>query len=355
MSVASARVMSEPTDHSLSEIEFEQANRLAEQALAHARHHRSPPRPSVYEVWYNYAAGKDPALMARVDAASRGGVVNLDAIEQIYEEHFLQRRLSQGMTKISDDLESGLHEAMALIRDSLGTNRAYLASLNQAQTQIDRGTRGHDIKRVVMRLLQLGREHAEATESVGGELARTRAQVSEMQRELKELRDSAYLDHLTQIANRRHMDEVLAREIAAALRSHAPLCFALGDFDHFKHINDHWGHQVGDAMLKHFAALLRKNLKGQDTPARFGGEEFAIVFPRTALYGAGHVVNRIRETLNDTEFVRSQDRERIGPVSVSFGVTQLRPGDTMDSLVRRADALLYQAKHKGRNRVETDM
>jgi diguanylate cyclase len=347
--------MTEPNDLTPPDDEFEEAARLAEEALGHARRHRSPPRPNVYEVWYNYAAGGDKALRARVDAASREGVVNLDAIEQIYEEHFLQQRLAQDMSRIGDELDSGLQDALGLLGDGLGSNRAYLAALKKAQDQIGKISRNHDAKRVVMQLLQLGRDHAEQTESVAGELARARVQVAEMKRELRRLRDSAYLDHLTQIANRRHMDEVLQREIAEARRHHAPLCFALGDLDHFKELNDRCGHQVGDALLKHFAALLRSNIKGQDTAARFGGEEFAIIFPRTSLFGAGHITDRIRQLLRGTDFVLSRDQSRVGPVSVSFGVTQLRPGDNMDSLIRRADGLLYAAKQKGRNRVETDM
>lgn len=335
--------------------EYEEAARLAEQALAHARRNRSPPRPSVFEVWYNYAAGGDEALQARIDAESRGGTVNLDAIEQIYVEHFLQKRLAQGMSRIGDDLDSELQEALETIRDGLGSNLAYLASLKKVQDRIGRVTRHRDATRVVMQLLQLGRRHAERTEAIGGELARARAQVAEMKRELDSLRDSAYLDHLTQLANRRHMDEVLAHEIADARRHQAPLCFALGDLDRFKDLNDRWGHQVGDALLKHFAGMLRNNIKGQDTAARFGGEEFAIIFPRTALHGAGQVTDRIRRLLWETDFVLSRNRRRIDPVTVSFGVTQLRADDSMDDLVLRADALLYAAKGNGRNRIETGM
>jgi len=347
--------MTETTDRTRADREFEEALQIAEQALAHARQHRSPPRPSVYEVWYNYAAGADKALRARVDAASRGGTVDLDTIEQIYEDHFLQKRLSAGIARIGDELDTGLKEALELIRDGLGTNRAYVSSLRQAQDKMSRVSRNHDARRMVMELLQVSQDHVEQTESVGSELARARTQISEMKRELRRLQDRAYLDHLTQIANRRHMDEVLEREIAEARSSHAPLCFALGDLDHFKALNDRWGHQVGDAMLKHFAVVITSNIKGQDTAARFGGEEFAIIFPRTVLFGACHVTDRIRQLLHETEFVVSRDQSRISPVSVSFRVTQLRPDDTMASLIQRADVLLYAAKRKGRNRIESDM
>jgi diguanylate cyclase len=179
--------------------------------------------------------------------------------------------------------------------------------------------------------------------------------VADLKRELAKLRDRAYLDHLTQIANRRHIDEVLEREIRLARESSKPLSFALADLDNFKRLNDTYGHAVGDAVLKHFGALLRGNVKGQDTPGRFGGEEFAIVFPRTSVLGAGTVAENIRRRLGEIRFILGRDGSPIGELTVSFGVTQLQPLDGMSDLVNRADGLLYRAKKLGRNRVETDM
>jgi diguanylate cyclase len=324
--------------------------------MDHAHRHRSPPQPRAYEVWYTYAAGLDPVLRARVDSELiKTGVVDLDTIEQIYEEHFLQKRLSRGMTRIGDGLDAGLRDTLAVVRSGLGSNQRYLGSLRQAQDRIANVSRNHDAKRVVMELLDLGQAHAAQTEAVSAELMKARAEVLDLQTELHRLRDSAYLDHLTQIPNRRHMDEVLEREIMLASANGEPLSLALGDLDHFKGLNDNFGHTIGDAVLKQFAALIRNNIKGQDTPARFGGEEFAIIFPKTSVFGAGHATENIRRLLHETDFILSRDRSSIGKVSVSFGVTQLQPGDTMGALIRRADGLLYKAKKLGRNRVETDM
>jgi diguanylate cyclase len=338
------------------ESDFDQASRFAAAALDFAHQHRCPPQPRAFEIWYTYAAGEDDALRARVDSELiKTDRVDLDTIEQIYEDHFLQKRLSRGISRIGDELDTGLQETIGLIREGVGSSRAYLASLKNAQSQIAGTSRNHDARRVVMELLELGRGHAEQTEAVGGELVRAREQVADLQRELHKLRDRAYLDHLTQIANRRHMDEMLERQIRLARNSSEPLSFALGDLDHFKQLNDTYGHTVGDAVLKHFAALMRSNIKGQDTPARYGGEEFAIIFPKTSVFGAGSVTDNIRKLLHGTDFILSRDRSSIGRISVSFGVTQLLSGDTMADLIRRADGLLYRAKKLGRNRVETDM
>ena len=348
--------MSTPTERPKRRVEFEEAARLAADALDHAHRHRCPPRPHAYEVWYTYVSGEDAALRARVDSELiKRDSVDLDTIEQIYEEHFLHRRLSRGISRIGDELDAGLRDALGVIREGASSSQRFVGHLRRTQARIAGLSRKSDARRLVGELLELGEAQAAQAEAVQAELGKVQAHVAELQQELTRLRDSAYLDHLTQIANRRHLDEVLEREIAAARRSGQPLSFALGDLDHFKQVNDRYGHAIGDAVLKSFAALLKENIKGQDTPARFGGEEFAIVLPRTSVFNAGHVVGNIRRLLAETEFILSRDRRSIGRVTVSFGVTQLLAGDTVASLIERADALLYRAKHEGRDRVVSDL
>lgn len=345
-----------PNEIVSDESEFDQAARLATKVLDYAHRYRSPPKPRAYEVWFTYLTGEDPALSARIESEIvKSNEVDLETIDEIYLDHFLQGRLSSGMTRIGDELDAGLRDTLSIVREGLWSSKRFLTSLRDARDKIGSGSQTRETKRTVLDLLELGREHAAQTEAVSGELDKARAQVMALQRELHRLRDTAYLDHLTQIPNRRHMDEALAREIALAEANGDPLSFALGDLDHFKQLNDTHGHAIGDAVLKHFASLLRKNVKGQDTPARYGGEEFAVIFPKTTLFGAARATENIRKLFQETDFVLSRDRTSIGRQSVSFGVTQFLPGETMAHLLSRADDLLYQAKRRGRNRVETDM
>ncbi len=133
------------------------------------------------------------------------------------------------------------------------------------------------------------------------------------------------------------------------------MCIALADIDHFKKINDKFGHVAGDMVLKLFAELLMMNIKGQDKVARFGGEEFAILFPDSPLADATATVNQIQKQLESKQWVVAASGERIGAITASFGVARLQASESAEDLIRRADAKLYEAKSSGRNRVLVDI
>lgn len=334
--------------------DFLDAARLSERALELAYRYRTPPNPQAYEVWFAYVKGENEELRERIDQEIENrGFLDLDTIEEIRRQHVTDTRQSAGVTGLGEELYAGLKDAIHVLREGLGPSQGWLDTLSRAPDRIWRGSQRGDARRAVAELAGLVRAHASQAKSLNSELSMARAQVEALEGGMQVLRDTAYLDYLTQIPNRRYLDEILEREIATAVTAGEPLSFTLGDLDHFKRLNDEHGHGVGDAVLKHVAELIKRNVKGQDTPARFGGEEFAIIFPRTSLHGAGTVTEKIRRQLNETNFVLSKNRAPVGRISASFGVTQLLPGDTAAELVHRADGLLYQAKQMGRNRVET--
>jgi diguanylate cyclase len=213
-------------------------------------------------------------------------------------------------------------------------------------------TRPGAVKRAVRELIETTGSQARDAARFDAELDAARAQIGKMRRELRELRERAYADHLTGLANRRRFDLVLEYEVAAQ-DGRGPFCVVLCDIDHFKRVNDAFGHPVGDSVLQQFARLIRQNVQGKDTAARYGGEEFGLVLPMTEALGARHVAERIRQALASRVFVVSGTRRRIGSVTASFGVAEHRPGETAQEVVARADAALYAAKRAGRNRVAT--
>ncbi len=188
-------------------------------------------------------------------------------------------------------------------------------------------------------------------------VARVRTQVKR-KRYADRLRDSvqvsmelAVIDGLTGLHNRRYLDLQLVTLFADAVQRDAPLAVLLLDIDHFKSVNDGWGHEVGDEVLQEFAKRIRNLTRGIDLVARYGGEEVVIVIPDASADEARFVAERIRERVGSTPFgVRR--RSEILNVTVSIGVAARQPGDVAAATVmKRADVALYRAKQEGRNRV----
>jgi diguanylate cyclase (GGDEF)-like protein len=163
-----------------------------------------------------------------------------------------------------------------------------------------------------------------------------------------ELEKLAMLDPLTGAGNRRHLDQRAGVELADSERHGAPLAVVLLDIDHFKKINDTWGHAAGDAVLKRLVSCVQSELRSRDFLARIGGEEFVLLLPGSSLDDGVRVCERMRCAIGCSPFETEQ-----GSISVtsSFGITMLARGESLEQVLQRADSALYQAKSAGRNRV----
>jgi diguanylate cyclase (GGDEF)-like protein len=184
----------------------------------------------------------------------------------------------------------------------------------------------------------LGREHSERD----AVLLDRRLQLQKLAQDLGR---KATTDTLTGLSNRLKLNETLEAEIQRAQRYETPLSLLIFDVDHFKRINDTYGHPVGDGVLARLSTLLREGLRATDLAARWGGEEFAIICPHADEQTAFQVAEKLRASIAATRF------ETVGEVHCSFGVAAFEPGDTLETLVARADAALYAAKQAGRNQV----
>jgi diguanylate cyclase (GGDEF)-like protein len=157
-------------------------------------------------------------------------------------------------------------------------------------------------------------------------------------------------DGLTGLMNYQKLQDTLDQEMARSKRYGQPFGLVIADIDYFKRINDTYGHPAGDFVLKQTARLFERSLRRSDMAARYGGEEFALVMPATALEGALVVTERLRQKLAETKFI--YDGQSI-TVSISQGIAIFNPNKNQLSkmdLVKQADAAVYEAKRKGRNR-----
>ncbi len=188
---------------------------------------------------------------------------------------------------------------------------------------------------------------------------KTGIRILELERSLREANEQikrlSITDPLTGCYNRGYLMEHLPKEIKRAVRYLHPLSIAMTDIDHFKNVNDTYGHQAGDAVLRSFVELIRSSIRdGVDWVARYGGEEFVIVIPETELKCAEKMAERLRRKIETTEISIGNDR-RI-KITASFGVVCFDPKEkkemSTDKLIKEADKMLYEAKNEGRNRVK---
>ncbi len=186
----------------------------------------------------------------------------------------------------------------------------------------------------------------------GSELSELRRKVSRQNQDLSSalltIRQQAITDELTGAFNRRHILEILKYQKSLADRGRYSFVVCYADLDHFKRVNDHFGHNVGDMVLQKFSQLTREAIREVDIIARFGGEEFLLVMVDTSLDSAIKAMERVREGIAEFSF---GDMAPGLNITVSLGVTAYHPGDSIDDLINRADEALYEAKQQGRNQV----
>lgn len=252
-----------------------------------------------------------------------------------------------------DEIHLSLHRAD-------GTTMPVLCSARQVDHQGAQLTllsmlpiaRKDRLERELLEARRTAQQALDEKNTVIAELEGLRSRLESQREELEylavKLGQEAMSDALTGLPNRRHFEHSLSQLLtgAEASRQFGTFSVAILDVDHFKPVNDQHGHAAGDRTLQKLATLLTSQLRGHDLAARIGGEEFGLLMPDTAPDDANFALDRLRQVVARYDWQEAA-------VTVSLGVTGYRPGDTRDSLMARADAALYEAKRKGRNRISS--
>ncbi|MEM7236877.1 MAG: GGDEF domain-containing protein [Pseudomonadota bacterium] len=314
------------------------------------------PVPMAYEVFYNYLSGMDEMLTHQLDRLfETEGTIELERLTRIHEQFFIE---PLKMSELHDDLFAGIEDEMSsflgVVTEYLNSNEDFSGELNRSVSGIHSEFKPHKIRQTIEKIVTENQKMRRETRLMSERLEQSRGEIREIRNSLAEAQEKIMCDPLTGLGNRRKLDHMLAWEIDNAREGKADLCLALADIDHFKRVNDTFGHPVGDAVLRFFGELLLSNIKGRDVATRYGGEEFAIILPQTSSRDAAFLMDKIREELEKAHFTVNKSGEPLGKITVSFGVTSFRPGDHEDDMIERADALLYKAKQNGRNQVASE-
>ncbi|QHQ33761.1 GGDEF domain-containing protein [Algicella marina] len=327
---------------------FEEQRRLAETVIQIAVDLRLPISPPVFEVLFNHVRGMDRGLSEEVAGVLSGPPTRIEEkLCHIYDRWFGPEALQKGLSRIKKKLDNEIAEVSVHVSDSLRGNQQLSSNMRESIRSLAQQVTKDDLRSICKGVAASNKLHLASVQSMSLQLERTQFQLTEMQKELVILRKTSSTDHLTGLPNRRYLDEKLQELVSRR----ANFCFAMIDLDHFKSVNDRWGHSAGDNILRRLGALLRENTKGRDIATRIGGEEFGLVLPETELSGARRLCELIAGEFRDINWISQSTDEDIGMLTLSAGVTAFDSADTPASIYDRADRLLYQAKNNGRDLV----
>lgn len=333
----------------------EQAAGFARKALALMDERKILLNPRNFTIWYSYACGNPTELVKAVDQACGAGQPYSEEVGRLLWEKFLGVTARQTIVgEAGEKLERQISDVMRIIDTAGSDTKGYGQALRQSVEELAKANALGSVKDVITSLVTETQTMADRTRALELQLQASAKETAELRVSLEATRRDALTDALTGIANRKHFDERLRAAADLAIAGE-PMCLLMADIDYFKRFNDTHGHQIGDQVLKLVAKTLTETLKGRDTPARFGGEEFAVILPQTALDSAVIVAEQIRVRVASRVIKRRDTQQQLGSITLSIGVTQYRLGDSLSDLVQRADEALYVAKGAGRNRVHVQV
>ena len=332
--------------------EHERTMAFAEVALGQIRSLRQTAVPRNYEIWYVYATGYNAPLNKIInETLARNGKLTEADLEQIYDTYLSHIKTTDRIDKVGARVIGEIDDVMVLLADALDMSASYDASLDGATQKLSSAKTREQVKAIAQSLLKSTHEMRETNKALEQRLTLSKNEISNLQQSLEAIRAESLTDPLTGLGNRKYFDRMIEIAVQNAVAAGEPLSLLMFDIDHFKSFNDSYGHLTGDQVLRLVGMSLKQTIKGQDITARYGGEEFAVVLPNTSLRQALTVADHIRRAVMAKELKKKSTGEILGRVTISVGVSMLKPGEDTDSLIERADACLYAAKRNGRNRV----
>ena len=306
--------------------------------------------PLSYAIWYEHCAGMNPDLSRVLDVrlTSNTALTETD-VWRLYAQHIAARDL-ETFERLQLQLRNLLEDTAHSAADVSVQAAEYGASLKGHAQALATPMDATQLKSVVANMIDSTQKMQSVTTDLSAKLQARTNEVNALTESLQRAQSEALLDSLTGLKNRRGFERAvqdLQRDSSGLMGA----ALLLADIDHFKVVNDTYGHVLGDKVIRAVAHVMRATIKGRDVAARLGGEEFAILLPQTSLTGAAAVAEQIRGTVAHGRICRPDGNESIGQVTLSVGVAAARSGDTLDALLERADTAMYSAKRAGRNRV----
>lgn len=330
---------------------LEEAARYVRLVLPLMTKHAIPITPKNYTTWYHYVSGKNKEHQETIDSIiEKKEPFSRKTNEMLYQRFFVEQYESK-LNVVRKNLQDALLSILRELAEVSGQTEIFESSTLKCVDKLSEDMSIQEIKNVLDDAIAATKEIRKAGESSQQRLKETTENMQVLQKEFEQAKSELLMDFLTGVLNRKGFDETLKKSVSETT---GHLSLLIVDIDHFKKFNDTHGHIIGDTILRFMAKNMQKSVRGNDFTARIGGEEFAVILPKTPLLGATTVAETLRNSVSQLKLEKKAKSELLGTITVSVGVAQYRPGESLEDFVNRADKALYFAKNAGRNRVATE-
>ncbi|WP_223271698.1 GGDEF domain-containing protein [Colwellia hornerae] len=322
---------------------FNQTMKIAEQAKEFMLVHQITPVPSHYAVAYCYVSEENLLLIKKIDEQ----LASKKSLDAIFIDALFSEFLSNSQN-IEDNIFTPFGETLtstlAQLENHVSSEKATISHLNKIGKTLGQLGEYKPLQNITTFLLNAIGQSTAQHQSLSTELYKASEEVSQLKQKLEESRQEALIDTLTGLLNRRGCDKRLQ---ALSLNNiHSSLVI---DIDHFKKVNDSFGHSVGDKVIQLVAKIIKEHVAPDDIPVRYGGEEFVVVLSNKSQQFAHTIAEKIRLAIAKLKLVQRQSKTQLPPITVSIGVAELQNNMTWTTLFNNADQALYKAKDSGRN------
>lgn len=292
------------------------------------------------------------ALSTKAFTKPSGADVTTTSLQVAAEPAKAASVATQNVDAVRDGLEKQLSQLLQTVSKYLESSSAQSEQFAAIQERLASADTVEKLQAVVEVLMTNSLQGQRDAEELRTNLKVAQTQTVALQTKLVKAEKLASLDALTSLPNRRSFEAFLEKAVEESHTDYTPLCVIMADIDHFKRINDKFGHPTGDAVLKQFARILSSSVRPTDMVARYGGEEFVLILKKTPMGNAVQVAERIRGNILVSKWIDPNTNVDIGALTASFGIAEINDHETAKGIVERADQRLYVAKNNGRNRVE---
>nr|WP_294523148.1 GGDEF domain-containing protein [uncultured Rhodopila sp.] len=310
------------------------------------------PTPRNFDLWFSHVSGANPDLTRQIgEILAKQPVVTAATLDDL---HAMFGSPDHAMDQVADQAEAIQQAAQLFVTQLAGNGEQLQEYGNALSLWSARLSQDRTLETLLQAVSSVLAETARASErnrALEHQLSASAARITRLKDSIADLKREATVDVLTGLCNRKAFTARLRKALADAKADGSAVSLLMIDVDHFKRVNDTYGHPTGDLFLRLIGRVLSESIKGRDISARYGGEEFAVLLVKANLKAGTTVANEIRMVLEKKQIVRSKAEDQPMGITVSIGVAQFRTTETAASLIDRADVALYQAKALGRNRV----